>query len=78
MTKKEWQRIFANRVLDRLGELNMTQKELADRILVDKSTISKYLYCERVPDAITLANIALVLDIRSGWLIDVSEIVEKD
>jgi transcriptional regulator with XRE-family HTH domain len=76
MTKQKWKQLFSNRIMQRLGDLDISQNELALRVGVDKSTISKYLSCERVPDAIMVVNLAKALKVNPSWLIDVDETVD--
>lgn len=75
MTKTQWRRIFANRILQRLGELNMTQTKLAAKAGLESPALSCYLNCKRTPNACVIANIARALGVTSAYLIDVDELI---
>lgn len=44
---------------------NLTKKELAMRLGVNPSTISKYLHCDKFPSIDTFANICEILDVSA-------------
>lgn len=48
---------------------NMTQQVLADKLNIDRSTLSKYESEERVPDIYTLCDIADELDVSLDDLV---------
>ena len=77
MTKKEWRRKFSSRVLQALGELDMTQSRLAIKSNVSIGMISRYLACTSTPSATVALNIAKVLGIPVNELIDFGEKVNE-
>ena len=44
---------------------NISQKELADRLGVNPSTVSKYMRLDKYPSLDTFANICEILDVSS-------------
>ena len=57
-----------------LENSNMTQRDLANRIGVDESTVSRIIKGERTPKSEVLANIATALHTTSDYLLG----IEKD
>lgn len=78
MTTEKWKREFANRVLCRLGELDMSQKKLAILTNIDRTIISKYLNCARRPTIYDVINIARALDRPVDWLVNFGEYIEVE
>ena len=76
MTKKQWMREFANRILERLGDLDMSQGQLANLTGITQSNISSYLSCNSTPSAPRVCNIARALNLEPGYLLDFGEMVE--
>ena len=58
-----------DRVIELLKQREMKQKELAERIGVTESALSRYLSEEREPDLETLSNMATVLHTTTDYLL---------
>ena len=54
-----------------LVENGMTQKDLARRIGLDESVVSRFIKDERKPKPETIANIATALKTTSDYLLDI-------
>ena len=75
MREYEFLRIFSDNLRYSLDYANMSQRELADAIGVDESTISRYLRGQRMPTAKIIVNIACVLDCDISDLIPCDELI---
>ena len=60
---------LCERLSDSLRTSGMTQKELAERACVTQSAMSHYIKGDRVPNSVTLANIATALNTTSDYLL---------
>lgn len=60
---------LGNRISESLKAQNMTQKELAMRIGVTETVISRYISGDREPKPEVLANIATALQVTSDYLL---------
>ena len=61
--------IFADNLREVMKEVGRTQAELADEAVITRSTISRYLNKQRLPDLVSLLNICFILEC------DVSDLV---
>ena len=61
--------IFADNLREVMKEVGITQAELADEAGINRSTISRYLNKQRLPDLPSLLNICFILEC------DVSDLV---
>ena len=61
--------IFADNLQEVMKEVGITQAELADEAGINRSTISRYLNKQRLPDLVSLLNICFILEC------DVSDLV---
>ena len=61
--------IFADNLREVMKEVGITQAELADEAGINRSTISRYLNKQRMPDLVSLLNICFILEC------DVSDLV---
>ena len=61
--------IFADNLREVMKEVGITQAELADEAGINRSTISRYLNKQRLPDVVSLLNICFILEC------DVSDLV---
>ena len=61
--------IFADNLREVMKEVGITQAELADEAGINRSTISRYLNKQRLPDLVSLLNICFILEC------DVSDLV---
>lgn len=75
MKESEFNRVFGDNLRYSLHYANMTQRELADAIGVDESTVSRYLRGYLMPTAKNIVNIAYVLDCDISDLIPCDELV---
>lgn len=62
---------IGNRIAYLLNKNGMSQKELAERVNVSMSVISRYISGQREPKANVLANIATVLKTTSDYLLGI-------
>ena len=60
---------LGSRIAESLRNQNMTQKELAMRIGVTETVISRYISGDREPKPEVLANIATALQVTSDYLL---------
>lgn len=75
MRESEFIRIFSDNLRYSLEYANMTQRELADDIGVDESTISRYLRQQAMPTIKNVINMACVLDCDISDLVPCDEII---
>lgn len=61
--------IFADNLREVMKEVGITQAELADEAGINRSTISRYLNKQRLPDLVSVLNICFILEC------DVSDLV---
>ena len=61
--------IFADNLREVMKEVGISQAELADEAGINRSTISRYLNKQRLPDLVSLLNICFILEC------DVSDLV---
>ncbi len=66
-------KIFKTRVLEQLKQMNMTQRELAEILDVNETTISRYISGEREPKYEVMANIATALHTTVSYLMGENE-----
>lgn len=52
---------------------NMTQTELAKKISVSNSAVSRWLSSDRSLRAINIKSLCEVLDVSADWLLDIKE-----
>lgn len=64
---------IGNRISHLLNKNGISQKELADRINVSESVVSRYISGEREPKANVLANIATALRTTSDYLLGIED-----
>lgn len=57
------------RLRDEIGASGMTQRELADKLHINPSTVSKYMRLDKFPALDTFANICEVLDVSSDEIL---------
>lgn len=62
---------LGQRILESLQKRGVTQKELASRIGITESTMSRYISGDRSPSPETLANIATALHTTSDYLLGI-------
>ena len=70
MTEMEYMRFIGRNIKQLLDEYPMTQEELAEKIGVNKGTISRYINAERMPSVKNIVNIAYILEC------DITDIIE--
>lgn len=57
------------RLRDEIGASGMTQRELAEKLSINPSTVSKYMRLDKFPSLDTFANICEVLDVSSDEIL---------
>ena len=57
------------RLREEIINSNLTQKELAEKVGINPSTISKYLRLDKFPAIDTFANICEVLDVSADEIL---------
>ena len=65
--------IIAENITRRRKELNMTQRELADKLNVSDKTVSRWETGKQIPDALTMQDIARALDMSVAELYGVDD-----
>ena len=61
---------IGKRIVERLDELDMTQKQLAELLQIPYRTLNGYVRTSREPDYETLKNIAKTLHVTCDYLLD--------
>ncbi|MDY4559902.1 MAG: helix-turn-helix transcriptional regulator [Eubacteriales bacterium] len=51
----------------------MTQKEIANKLGINPSTVSKYLRLDKFPSLETFANLCLVLDVSADEILGITK-----
>ena len=64
---------IGERITKQLGELGMTQRELAAKVGVTEITMSRYIRGGRTPNAVVVANIAKALGVTTDYLLGLEE-----
>ena len=64
---------IGNRISYLLNKNGISQKELADRINISESVVSRYISGEREPKANVIANLAIALRTTSDYLLGIEE-----
>ncbi len=57
------------RLRDEIGASGMTQRELAEKLRINPSTVSKYMRLDKFPALDTFANICEILDVSSDEIL---------
>ena len=57
------------RLRDEIRASGMTQRELAEKLRINPSTVSKYMRLDKFPALDTFANICEVLDVSSDEIL---------
>lgn len=57
------------RLRDEIGASGMTQRELAEKLHINPSTVSKYMRLDKFPALDTFANICEILDVSSDEIL---------
>ena len=50
---------------------NLTQKEIANRLKINPSTLSKYMRLNKFPSLDTFANLCIILDVSSDDILGI-------
>lgn len=58
-----------NRLREEIKSSNMSQKELAEKLKINPSTVSKYLRLDKYPSLETFANICEILDVSADEIL---------
>lgn len=70
MTEQEWLDIFGDNLRDILDEYGYNQRDFAEAIGVDPTTISRYINKQRMPTIKALINMSYELDMTLDELMD--------
>lgn len=62
MTEREWRAEFIKRVMNKMTETGLKQKELAKLTNISEATISRYLKGTRTPTISAVINISKILN----------------
>lgn len=65
--------LIGSRISSELSKKGISQKQLAERINISESIVSRYISGEREPKANVLANIATALNTTSDYLLGIEE-----
>lgn len=57
------------RLRDAIKYSNVTQKELAEKLGINPSTVSKYMRLDKFPSIDTFANICKILDVSADEIL---------
>ena len=66
-------KIFGERVKQTLRELSITQKNLAERLQVQTSTLCEWLNDHNEPPMQTIVDIALALEVSTDFLLGLKD-----
>lgn len=61
------------RLREEIKNSNLTQKEIAKRLGINPSTISKYLRLDKFPAIDTFANLCQILDVSSDDILGLNK-----
>lgn len=61
---------LGGRIVELLTQLNMTQRELAEKVDVTEVSMSRYIKGDRVPKGPVIANIATALHTTTDYLLN--------
>lgn len=70
--------VFAKNLRDRMKECSENQSSLAEKIGVQRQTISLYTTGQSKPDTEKLSKISKALNVSSDWLIGLTEVKSAD
>ncbi len=57
------------RLREEIRNSNLTQKEIAERLSINPSTVSKYLRLDKFPAIDTFANLCEILDVSADEIL---------
>lgn len=69
---------IGKRIEDLLQQQDITQRELAKRVGVTETTMSRYIHCLREPKGSILQKIAQTLNTTTDYLLGESKIPQED
>lgn len=75
MSEKEWLDIFADNLRSIMEDVGISQRELADRVGVSESAISKYIHKMQMPGIRVIVNLAYALNCSMDELIDFGDAI---
>lgn len=76
MSETEWLRIFGTNLLEKLDEMLLTQRDLAEMTGLSEGTISKIVNKVQMPTVRTILNISYALDWDLNDMIDFGDCIE--
>lgn len=60
---------ISNRIVNRIKELGMKQKDICEKAGIAKSAMSNYMNGNRVPDTETILKLSNILEISIEWIL---------
>lgn len=75
MKESDFIKIFRDNLRYSMEYANMTQRELADAIGIDESTLSRYLRGQIMPTVKNVINMAYILDCDIADLVPCDELI---
>ena len=69
---------IGEKIKEAMKENNIKHWELADKIYITQTTLSRYIADKRTPDAITLKALCEALDVSADWLLEIDETNKQD
>lgn len=77
LEKEEAQKLgLGERIKQKLDELGMSQRELAQAVKITEVSMSRYINNDRTPKGPIISQIARVLGVTSDWLLGLSDKME--
>jgi transcriptional regulator with XRE-family HTH domain len=73
ITEQSWKEGFSTRLKERMTELKMQQKELAEKIFMSPATVQYYCQARAIPSGYTLSLIGAALNCTVAYLIGEEE-----
>ena len=61
------------RLREEIKNSNLSQKEIAERLGINPSTVSKYLRQDKFPALDTFANLCVILDVSADDILGINE-----
>lgn len=73
ITEQKWKEMFSKRLRERLREVKMYQKDLAELVYITPQTVSLYCMGNAIPSGYILSLIAAALNCTVAYLIGEEE-----
>ena len=69
--------VFRERILNRIGELELTQHQFAMRAGMSDQSVSQYVNGSKVPNTLTLIKLAKALGVTPDYLLGFSDNIDN-